>query len=166
METISTASPFLTLYPSITSKRSAAFSADRHTYSTDPSQGLSVFPPVLPAMQAHSGNKAYNSVKVCMRTLTWLLWMEMAHANFKGNCWRLRWIPDGPLKTHFSILMTCVTPQRNLTLGSPVGVRVGEKQECIHDAQELRSKLRFFSLLPHQSYMDFRPALKKKKNKI
>lgn len=62
--------------------------------------------------------------------------MEMAHANFKGNCWRLRWTPDGPLKTHFSIFMSCVTPQRNLTLGSPVGMGAGKKQGCVPDTQQ------------------------------
>lgn len=62
--------------------------------------------------------------------------MEMAHANFKGNCWRLRWTPDGPLKTHFSIFMSCVTPQRNLTLGSPVGMGAGKKQGCVPDTRQ------------------------------
>lgn len=58
--------------------------------------------------------------------------MEMAHANFKGNCWRLRWTPDGPLMIHFSIFMTCVTPQRNLTLGSPVGMERNKGSQHWH----------------------------------
>lgn len=51
--------------------------------------------------------------------------------------------------------MTCVAPQRNLTLGSPVGMGTEDKQECIPDTQQPGSEqpksLFYFSLLPRVS---------------
>lgn len=53
--------------------------------------------------------------------LTWLLWIEMAHASLSGSCCRLRYSPPDALKIQRSLFITSTAPQRNRTRGRPVG---------------------------------------------
>lgn len=54
-------------------------------------------------------------------TLTWLLWMDMAQASWRGSCCRLRSRPPVACTIQRSARMTSVTPHRNRTWGSPEG---------------------------------------------
>lgn len=63
---------------------------------------------------------------VCKRkrdSLTWLLWMEMAHASFNGSCCRLRYTPPAALNVQRSRFITSTAPHRKRTLGRPDGER-------------------------------------------
>lgn len=53
--------------------------------------------------------------------LTWLLWMDIAQASWRGSCCRLRSWPPVACTVQRSARMTSVTPHRNRTWGSPEG---------------------------------------------
>lgn len=53
--------------------------------------------------------------------LTWLLWMDIAQASWRGSCRRLRSWPPVACTVQRSAWMTSVTPHRKRTRGSPEG---------------------------------------------
>lgn len=72
--------------------------------------------------------------------LTWLLWMDMAQASWRGSCCRLRSRPPVVCTVQRSARMTSVTPHRNRTWGSPEGGMEKSHFSALFQGSEVRSR--------------------------
>lgn len=82
--------------------------------------------------------------------LTWLLWMDIAQASWRGSCCRLRNWPPVACTVQRSARMTSVTPQRNRTWGSPE-----EEAQTFSPASGLRSAEQTMPLHPSLLFLTF-----------
>ena len=73
--------------------------------------------------------------------LTWLLWMDIAQASWRGSCCRLRSWPPLACTVQRSARMTSVTPHKNRTWGSPEGGTEKSHLSALPQGSKIRSGL-------------------------